>query len=300
MANKVSDWKIIATEGATVDGREISPKWIKEMAESYSQHEYGALIWPEHKRSGWDLYDGNNWGEIPALKAEKRAGKLRLLAKIIPNEFLLEANEKGQKLYTSIEPNPDYKGTGRCYLMGIAVTDSPASSGTTRLTFSTSNGNEKSLECSHLEEIDFSEFSQSSLVSNAFHTLAKFFQTGGQLPGAENKPQEEEPMNEKQFNQIEGTLASIVEKQEAQQTKLDEFSTTLNKFSTPAPTEVKPEEPAPEGEASEEKNFSALTAQLQTVIDNQSKLETQFNDLKKEVPGQENRGEGSNEITEAL
>lgn len=297
---KVSDWKIVATEGATVDGRAISPNWINEMADSYSTDEYTALIWPEHNRSSWSTYEGNNWGIVEKLKAEKRGGKLRLLAKITPNDHLLTANAKQQKLFTSIEPNPDYKGKGSCYLMGLAVTDSPASSGTTRLTFSTSNGKEKSLEYSHLEEIDFSECDNSSLVSNAFHTLAKFFQTGGQLPGAENKPQEEEPMNKEQFEKIEGTLASIVEKQETQQTKLDEFSTKLTAFSKQAPTEAPTAESAPEGETPESKQFSALTAQLQTVIDNQTKLETQFNDLKNEVPGQENSGEGSSTKVEAL
>ena len=248
---KMSDWKIVATEGATVDGRAISPSWINEMADSYSPDEYTALIWPEHNRSNWSKYEGDNWGIVEKLKAEKRGGLLRLLAKITPNDHLLTANANQQKLFTSIEPNPDYKGKGSCYLMGLAVTDSPASSGTTRLTFSTSNGKETSLEYSQLEEIEFSECDQTSLISNAIHTLAKFFQTGGQLPGAETNPQEEEPMNEKQFNEIKGTLASISEKQEAQQTTLDEFS---EKFAKQAPEE-KPEGNAPEGEAPESKEL---------------------------------------------
>ena len=139
------------------------------------------------------------------------------------------------------------------------MTDSPASSGTTRLTFSTSNGKETSLEYSQLEEIDFSECDQSSLISNAIHTLAKFFQTGGQLPGAETNPQEEEPMNKEQFEKIEGTLASIVEKQEAQQTKLDEFSTTLTKFSKQAPTKKSQKNLHQKVKRQKAKNFSAVT-----------------------------------------
>ena len=300
MANKVSDWKIIATEGATVDGRTISPSWINEMADSYSLEEYGALVWPEHSRDNYDVYNGSNWGEVIALKAEMRAGKLRLLAKIAPNALLLSANSNGQKIYTSIEPEPNYQGKGTCYLMGLAVTDSPASSGTTRLRFSRSNGKETYLECSHLEEIDFSECDNSSLVSNAFHTLARFFQTGGQLPGAENKPQEEEPMNKEQFEKIEGTLASIVEKQETQQTKLDEFSTKLTAFSKQAPTEAKPAESAPEGETPENKQFSEVTTQLQTITESISSLQSQFKDLTKEAPGQENAGEGASTKVEAL
>lgn len=292
---KMSDWKIVATEGATVDGRAISPNWINEMADSYSPDEYTALIWPEHNRSNWSKYEGDNWGIVEKLKAEKRGGLLRLLAKITPNDHLLTANANQQKLFTSIEPNPDYKGKGSCYLMGLAVTDSPASSGTTRLTFSTSNGKETSLEYSQLEEIEFSECDQTSLISNAINTLAKFFQTGGQLPGAETNPQEEEPMNEKQFNEIKGTLASISEKQEAQQTTLDEFS---EKFAKQA-AEENPEGNAPEGEAPESKKFSEVTTQLQTITESITSLQNQFKDLTKEVPGQENDGEGANTVTEA-
>lgn len=43
---KISEWKIIATEGPTVDGRKITRDWIEQMAASYSMDEYTALIWP--------------------------------------------------------------------------------------------------------------------------------------------------------------------------------------------------------------------------------------------------------------
>ena len=130
---KISEWKIIATEGPTVDGRKITRDWIEQMAASYSMDEYTALIWPEHRR----FYGyGENWGRVVEVKAEEQGGKLRLFAKLEPNDYLLEANRKKQKLFTSIEPNPDYKGEGRCYLMGLAATDSPASTGTSLLQFS--------------------------------------------------------------------------------------------------------------------------------------------------------------------
>ncbi|AKU57579.1 Phage capsid scaffolding protein [Vibrio parahaemolyticus] len=130
---KISDWKIVATEGPTVDGRKITREWLTQIAESYAMTEYTALIWPEHKRFGGY---GSNWGKVVDVKAEEVDGKMRLFAKLEPNQYLLEANKLEQKLFTSIEPNPDYKGQGKCYLMGIAVTDSPASSGTSILKFS--------------------------------------------------------------------------------------------------------------------------------------------------------------------
>jgi hypothetical protein len=287
---KKSDWKIVATEGATVDGRNISPTWIKEMADSYSLTEYAALIWPEHNRSNWSKFEGNNWGIVEELKAEKQDGLLRLFAKITPNEHLLTANSNQQKLFTSIEPNTDYKGTGKCYLTGLAVTDSPASTGTTPLKFSKSNGEEITLEISQLEEIEFSECNDSSLVANAFATLAKFFKSGGELPEITSE-QEEPPMNKEQFEKIEGTLSSIVETQTKQQAQLDEFSKKPAPTETPNTEEVKPEE----GE-----QFSKLTDLIQGIADSQSKLETEFAELKKEVPGQENQGEGQSKTVEAL
>lgn len=150
---KTSDWVVIATEGCTVDGRKITKSWINDMASLYAKDEYTALIWPEHWRSSWGPFEGKNWGVVEELKAEVLDDKLRLFAKLTPNQYLLDANQEGQKLFTSIEPNPDYKGEGRCYLMGLAVTDSPASTGTTQLKFSRRHGEETAIESDALEEL---------------------------------------------------------------------------------------------------------------------------------------------------
>ena len=40
--------------------------------------------------------------DFDALKAEKVGDKVQLKARLIPNRFLTEANEAGQKLFTSI------------------------------------------------------------------------------------------------------------------------------------------------------------------------------------------------------
>jgi chromosome segregation ATPase len=194
--------------------------------------------------------------------------------------------------------------------MGLAVTDSPASSGTTRLTFSKSDGIDVSLEHSQLEEIEFSEYSDVNLISQAMTTLFNLFQSGGQLPDADSNPQEEAPMNKEQFGQIESTLTSIVQQQEKQQTQLNEFSSTLTTFSKQqAPQEsdeqtppksneqTSSEQTTPEGD---DKQFSALSAQIQTVLDGQKNLQTQFNALKQEVPGQENDGEGADTTVETF
>ncbi|MEC6798187.1 GPO family capsid scaffolding protein [Photobacterium sp. S4TG1] len=130
MAGKITtDWVRIATAGETVDGRTIEASWITDMAETYNSKKYAALIWPEHTR--W----GGNYGEVLEVKAEEVEGETTLFARLSPNSRLVFANEQGQMLYTSIEVHPDFQKTGKAYLIGLAVTDSPASTGTDKLSF---------------------------------------------------------------------------------------------------------------------------------------------------------------------
>lgn len=127
----------VATEGQATDGRNISRQWIEQMAKNYSQEKYGARVWLEHLRGV--LPDGpfNALGDVTALKTKDNAeGKLQLLAEIDPTEDLVAINKKRQKIYTSIEVDPEFSDTGEAYLTGLAVTDSPASLGTEMLQFS--------------------------------------------------------------------------------------------------------------------------------------------------------------------
>ncbi|WP_375750936.1 GPO family capsid scaffolding protein [Vibrio sp. HN007] len=281
--SKTSDWKIVATEGSTVDGRKITASWIKDMAELYSLDEYPALIWPEHSRSRWDVYQGKNWGEVIALKAEKKDGKLRLFAKLTPNKYLLNANADSQKLFTSIEPDPDYKGEGRCYLTGLAVTDSPASTGTTRLKFSR-NDQSTELECSALEELNLDDcFTRSDRF---FAMCTKFF-TSDEQPEVSTEPEDTDVTKEEltaalkeQFSVMKGELKTELN---------EEFS---NKFAQKqSPVEPEPEVKT-EGVTAEQ--FSVeLAKALQPVTEKLNGLETKFNKLADEVPNQEPEGEGT-------
>ncbi|MFK0032964.1 GPO family capsid scaffolding protein [Pseudomonas monteilii] len=130
----------VAVEGATTDGRTIERQWLVDAADTYSTNTYGARVWLEHFRSL--LPDGpfKAYGDVVALKTEEVeiAGKkkLALFAQIEPTADLINLNKSRQKLYTSIEIRPKFADTGRAYLDGIAVTDTPASLGTEMLTFS--------------------------------------------------------------------------------------------------------------------------------------------------------------------
>ncbi|KLX34739.1 baseplate assembly protein W [Escherichia coli] len=62
-------------------------------------------------------------------------GKWALFAKITPTDDLIAMNKAAQKVYTSMEIQPNFANTGKCYLVGLAVTDDPASLGTEYLEF---------------------------------------------------------------------------------------------------------------------------------------------------------------------
>ncbi|MBL4830878.1 MAG: GPO family capsid scaffolding protein [Aliivibrio sp.] len=306
--SKQTGWKIAATEGATIDGRTITKQWIDDMADQYSMTEYTALLWPEHSRSQWGKFEGKNWGTVDEVKSEKRAGKYRLLVKITPNKYLFASNTDGQKLFMSIEPNLDYCGNGRCYLTGIGVTDSPASTGTTLLKFSKKNGEECeefSHEYSQLEELDLSDVLQRdhSLIASAFSTIANFFSSGGQLPTIETPTsetdEEEDPMNKEQFNQMMGKLETIEEKQTELESKQTEFSTQVKQFSAAPNQEPGPKKEDGKPETITSEQFGQLSGKLDTLLTKQGDMETQFNALKQEVPNQEPEGEGQSSV-EAL
>lgn len=287
MNTKTSGWVIVATAGTTIDGREITEAWIKDMAELYSHDEYTALIWPEHFRSKWGGFDGKNWGLVEEVKAAKKGGKLRLFARITANQYLLTANADGQKLFTSVELNPDYRRLGRCYLTGLAVTDSPASSGTTRLKFSFGNS-EVEREVSALEPLEFTELptidDDESMFKRWFAMSKKFFADDARKPPQEGKdvtPEEMkaamaeimQPLNDRLGN-LEQKFSTMEEEKEQvnansesvrEDTAIDNFSNVVN--------------PA----------FEKLAAKMDA-------LDAKFNSLLEEVPGQRPTGAGASTI----
>ncbi|AGH75423.1 Presumed capsid-scaffolding protein GpO [Edwardsiella piscicida C07-087] len=141
MAKKVSKFFRIGVEGDTCDGRTISGTDIQEMAESFDPRVYGCRINLEHIRGLFPDGDFKRLGDVVELKAEKidddsaLNGKWALFAKVTPTDDLIAMNKKLQKVYTSMEIQPNFANTGKCYLVGLAVTDDPASLGTEYLEF---------------------------------------------------------------------------------------------------------------------------------------------------------------------
>ena len=135
----VSFWKRVATSGPTVDGRVILPQELRDIAETYSTATYTASIWSEHER--WFGAHGTVFAvRLIEDSEDLQPGQVALEAQLKPNQRLLYLNDQGEKLFTSIEVTPDFANTGKAYLTGLAVTDSPASLGTQELYFSRKTG----------------------------------------------------------------------------------------------------------------------------------------------------------------
>ncbi|MCG8708847.1 hypothetical protein JHU04_002073 [Brenneria sp. 4F2] len=142
MAKKVSKWFRIGVEGDTCDGRVIDANDIQHMAETFDPRVYGCRINLEHLKGILPDSAFRRYGDVVELKAEaidddsSINGKLALFAKITPTDDLIAMNKAGQKIYTSMEIRPNFANSGKAYLVGLAVTDDPASLGTEMLEFS--------------------------------------------------------------------------------------------------------------------------------------------------------------------
>lgn len=138
----------VATEGATTDGRTIDRAWIDEMVATYKPETFSARVFVEHVRGINPDSPFGAYGDILSLKAEdvqlsvggQTQTRRALLAEINPLPNLLALISAGQKLFTSIEVNPNFAGSGKAYFMGLAVTDNPTSLGTEMLQFCAGKG----------------------------------------------------------------------------------------------------------------------------------------------------------------
>lgn len=134
---------LLATAGSTVDGRNIDDKMLEEMAKSYDPKTYGARLNIEHIRGITGDKPFRSYGDVVELSVgevdvnfngttEKRKALYGVFDVL---EDAQQLNAAGQKVYPSIEIEPNFGGKGFAYLMGCALTDSPAAIATERLAF---------------------------------------------------------------------------------------------------------------------------------------------------------------------
>lgn len=127
-----TDWLGIATSGKTIDGRIIPAEHLKEIAEDYNPEVRLANIDWNHSNSG------DSFGKVVALRTIKKDSYTILQARLEPNANLIAAVRRGVVSNTSISYVPKSPETGRASLFALAVTNKPASSGTSNLNFNSS------------------------------------------------------------------------------------------------------------------------------------------------------------------
>lgn len=244
----------VAQSGPTVDGRNIDPQWLRDMAETYDPAVYRAKIWPDHLRFG------NNYGSVVALKVEEADGVVSLYASLAVNAQYLWDNQYDQRLSFSIEHLENFAGSGKSYLGGLGVTDSPASLGTDELKFSrraSCGGQSASIFAG--QPVDASCFSADPASDTAeapgwFTTFIKKF-----------LPNEEKPMDQKQFDAmnkriegLEGHLGEIKTLVEGKFAAAPAATTAPAAAGEPKPGTSQPDGKQPQAETGQD--FSAMSA----------------------------------------
>jgi len=261
-----SKWFRVAVEGATTDGRSIERGWIEQMAAQYNPTLYGARVNCEHIR-GYAPMSPNQpfgaYGDVTALKAEAIAdgplkGKTALYAQITPTQSLVDLVNAKQKIYTSIEVNPAFADTKQAYLIGLAVTDSPASLGTEILSFAAGQGENNPFKSrkqapenlfSAAEETAI-EF-ESTATPTAGAGLALFKRVGEILGFVKDKG----VADEKRFSDMAQAVEALATFSKDQATRADDFGARLDALQT----ELRAERDA---HASTATKLNELTAKL--------------------------------------
>jgi hypothetical protein len=171
----------IAVAGLTAsDGRTIEPQWLRDMAANYNPATYTARLNVEHFRNASAAGPFPALGDVIALRVQedeielggKTEKRVALYAQIQGNETLQGYLAADQKKFTSIEVEPNFSGTGKAYLMGLAATDSPASLGTEALQFSART--DDAFAKIRKADLDSRKKHETCLFSAAFATTIEF------------------------------------------------------------------------------------------------------------------------------
>lgn len=210
MATKAKRFRI-AVQGATTDGREISRDWISQMAKNYDPTVYGARVNMEHIKGYAADSTFRRFGDVTKVEAEEitegpLAGKLALFGFIDPTPELVELTRARQKVYTSIEVNPKFSDTGEAYLIGLAVTDDPASLGTEYLSFSAT---------AKASPLASRKQDKENLFTAAEETLIEFYDEADAGPSLLSRVKElftrKEKTDDERFSDVSAAVTAVAE-----------------------------------------------------------------------------------------
>lgn len=236
--------------GQTIsDNREVTPEMIDEIVATFNPDTYSPRINIEHIAGYSPEPPFNGYGDVIAVKKQVDeftiAGKTEkrdaLYLQVEGNDQLYSLSKRDQKPFPSVELTPNYAGSGKVGLIGLAFTDTPASIGTQRLNFSRVNGSliataTDRAEIAFTEEVDGKD-QVNSIVERLFSRLANHFKP------TEPEKQKEEPAKPANDNfdpgkftadvqaavagSISAALAPIAEAQAKQQQEFAALKTKL-------------------------------------------------------------------------
>ena len=267
----------ILKAGPTIDGRNIEQKIIDDIAETYNPKLYNARINEDHWQYGPKLGD--------VLSVEKRDDELWAVLK--PNSRLLSNIERDQLLHTSCEFYPDFASSGRAYLSGVAMTDEPASLGTTQVHLSANSD-----KCKGQESLSSGATVSLEMLSGKEHSdqeiktlLSKIFSlfSGNQPASLSKKVDEEEEVE--MSKELEALLTKNIEQNEATATALSSLAAAVTKLSAGKEEEVPPaeEEVPPDATAELSKTVESLSAQMTALT---TKLSAMTDEEQRALAGQ--------------
>lgn len=256
---KKAKFKRVAVAGQTTDGRTIAPEWLTQAAKNYNREKYGARVNLEHYLSPFPDSDFRAYGDVLSVYAEEveidGEKKMALFADIDPTEDLIKLNKARQKVYTSIELDLDFAGTGEAYLVGLAVTNTPASLGTEYLQFCAGAGDKSPLAARKQKS--------TNLFTCAIETEVEFTEEGDKGPSLLEKVKgmftRRDQVSGEQFadvhQAVEAVATEVTSLEEKTKGKFNELANTVN--------------------------------ELKNAVTKTSELETAFNDLKASLERQE-------------
>ena len=275
----ISSWKRVACSGPTVDGREITPQELRDIAETYKPGFYTAVIWSEHER--WMGAHGTVFSvRLVEDDPELDDGQIALEAQLKPNDRLLMLNDLGEKLFSSIEITPNFRQSGKAYLTGFAVTDQPASVGTQELYFSAKTGKTAyfaaSVPLGNLREND----SQGEIGKFASMLAGVFKRFGLEEKTADSPPQppteSKPPMDEATAKAIQALIEQQLIVTAGLQALVDSFAEAPPEIEQQPIDDVQSAVDDIVATAEEEKNLSRQQAGNKAVLAGFAKLEKQF------------------------
>ncbi|EGU45420.1 MULTISPECIES: GPO family capsid scaffolding protein [Vibrio] len=261
----------ILQAGATIDGRVIEQKIIDEIAETYNPEVYTARINADHYP--WS----NKYGSV--LSVKKKDDKLFAVLK--PNSMLLRMAEQGQLLHTSCEFYEKFADTGKAYLTGLALTDEPASLGTTQIQLS-ANSKDKACVPTNFQITPEQLSKDTEEEASMFHTFKRWLKGEGELEQL-SQQQEEDNMSK----ELEELLKQSIEQGKENQQQLSQLSEQVEKLNTNG----QPQEPEVEEgtEVTElEDKVEKLSSQLESLTGQIEKLSKLTDEEQRQLAGESN------------